>query len=254
MPKRANGTAEVATNVSGLAQNGATTKRAELVSEQIKLRIIEANWPVGKVLGSEADLLAEYGVSRAVFREAVRLLEHDHVARMRRGPGGGLVVTAPDPAAVVKAAAGLLRYRDVTPADLIETRVALETAAVRRVADNVTEEVVERLRDSLRHEATFTTESDATIHDFHVVVAELSGDPSLHLFIDVLTQLTAAGFMGSVALFDKGAARRRSHDHEIEDVHAAHEGIAEAIISGDAALAQYRNQKHLRALATALGS
>lgn len=38
---------------------------------------------------SEPELVAELGVSRAVFREAVRLLERDEIGRMRRGPGGG---------------------------------------------------------------------------------------------------------------------------------------------------------------------
>ncbi len=60
-------------------------------------------WPVGEVLGSEADLLERYQVSRAVFREAVRLVEHQQVARTRRGPGGGLVITEPTIGAVIDA-------------------------------------------------------------------------------------------------------------------------------------------------------
>jgi DNA-binding FadR family transcriptional regulator len=37
-------------------------------------------------------LIHRYGYSRATLREAVRLLEDRHVAQMRRGPGGGLVI------------------------------------------------------------------------------------------------------------------------------------------------------------------
>jgi DNA-binding FadR family transcriptional regulator len=40
---------------------------------------------------------------------------------------------------------------------------------------------------------------------------------------------------------------------EVEEVHHAHEVIAEAIVAGDAALAQHRMLKHLNALAAALG-
>jgi DNA-binding FadR family transcriptional regulator len=245
----------ITTTADGQSDSRPSQKLAEVISEKIELRIIDAGWPVGTVMGSEADLLNEYGVSRAVLREAVRLLEHHHVAHMRRGPGGGLVVTEPDPQAVTRAAAVFLRYRQVSPAQLFDARIALELTAVREAAERIDEAGVAKLRAVLDHENEFLQgDSDATVHDFHIVVAELSGNPAIHLFTDVLTQLSAAGFMGTAALYDKTAVRRKSPKGEIEEVHSAHAAIAEAIIAGDAALAQHRNQRHLRALASALGA
>jgi DNA-binding FadR family transcriptional regulator len=234
--------------------NGSHTRKlAELTAEKIEMSIIELGWPVGKVIGSEADLLAEYGVSRAALREAIRLLEHHNVAYMRRGPGGGLVVAEPDPDAMAHAAAVYLSFRKVNPPDLFEARIALEMAAARGAAENIDEAGIVKLRAALEHEAEFVGgESDATIHDFHVVVAELSGNPALHLFINVLTQLSAASFLGTTAMFDKRAARSVSSSKEVEEVHRVHEAIADAIISGDAALAQHRTLRHLNALAAAL--
>jgi DNA-binding FadR family transcriptional regulator len=230
-----------------------TKKLAEQTSEKIEMRIIEMDWPVGKVIGSEADLLAEYGVSRAALREAIRLLEHHNVANMRRGPGGGLIVAEPDPDAMAHAAAVYLRYRKVNPPDLFETRIPLELAAVRRAAEQIDEDGIVKLRAALAHESEFLGgESDATIHDFHVVVAELTGNPALHLFINVLTQLSAARFLGVTALFDKQAARSVSAAQEVKEVHGAHAAIADAIIAGDTALAQHRMLRHLNALAAAL--
>jgi DNA-binding FadR family transcriptional regulator len=229
-----------------------TKKLAEQTSEKIEMRIIEMDWPVGKVIGSEADLLAEYGVSRAALREAIRLLEHHNVAYMRRGPGGGLVVAEPDPDAMAHAAAVYLRYRKVNPPDLFEARTALELAAVRSAAERIDEDGIVKLRDALAHESEFLGgESDATIHDFHVVVAELTGNPALHLFINVLTQLSAARFLGVTAMFDKQAARSVSAARQVEEVHGAHAAIAEAIIAGDVALAQHRMLRHLTALGAA---
>jgi DNA-binding FadR family transcriptional regulator len=235
--------------------NGSHTKKlAELTSEKIEMSIIEMGWPVGRVIGSEADLLAEYGVSRAALREAIRLLEHHNVAYMRRGPGGGLVVAEPDPDAMAHAAAVYLRFRKVNPPDLFEARIALEMAAARGAAEHIDEAGIIKLRAALEHEAEFVGgESDATIHDFHVVVAELSGNPALHLFINVLTQLSAASFLGTTAMFDKRAARSVSSSKEVEEVHRVHEAIADAIIAGDAAVAQHRTLRHLNALAVALG-
>src|SRR5438128_10233608 len=81
--------------LTGMPDRGTSPGRklAAQVARRIENDIIDAGWPVGAVLGSESELLERYGVSRAVLREAVRLVEHHPVAVMRRGPGGGLVVT-----------------------------------------------------------------------------------------------------------------------------------------------------------------
>ncbi len=74
------------------------------VARAILRDVIDRGWPVGEVLGSQSELMERYGVSRAVFREAVRLVENQQVASMRRGPGGGLVVTEPTVDAIIDAA------------------------------------------------------------------------------------------------------------------------------------------------------
>ena len=78
-------------------------KLASVVARRIEDDVVARGWPVGTVLGSETDLLERFGVSRAVLREAVRIVEHTGAARMRRGPGGGLVVSEPNRSAVVTA-------------------------------------------------------------------------------------------------------------------------------------------------------
>jgi len=80
-------------------------KLAASVARRILGDVVDRGWPVGQVLGSQAELIERYGVSRAVFREAVRLVENQQVATMRRGPGGGLVVTEPTVDAIIDAAA-----------------------------------------------------------------------------------------------------------------------------------------------------
>src|SRR5258707_14325159 len=78
-----------------------SSKRAARVSDRIVGDEIAKGWAVGELLGSETELLERYQVSRAVFREAVRLLVHQQVARTRRGPGGGMVITEPTVDAVI---------------------------------------------------------------------------------------------------------------------------------------------------------
>jgi DNA-binding FadR family transcriptional regulator len=80
------------------------SSESRTLSEQLARRLLHEirsmNWPVGMRLGDEPDMLARYDVSRATFRQAVRMLEQYFAVQTKRGPGGGLFVTSPAPARV----------------------------------------------------------------------------------------------------------------------------------------------------------
>ena len=116
-------------------QRSSGRKLGEQLAERVEEEIIASGWPVGKVLGSEADLIERYGVSRAVFREAMRIVDHHGVAEMRRGPGGGLVVVAPKSDAAIRTLSLNLEYLDLTPEQINEARLAIELACVRTAID-----------------------------------------------------------------------------------------------------------------------
>ncbi|WP_342666184.1 GntR family transcriptional regulator [Mycobacterium genavense] len=63
---------------------GGTKKLGSTIARDIEADIVRRGWPVGESLGSEHAVQQRYGVSRSVLREAVRLVEHHQVARMRR--------------------------------------------------------------------------------------------------------------------------------------------------------------------------
>src|ERR1700749_1630460 len=109
--------------------SGLRSKRAAKFPAQIVEDVIELGWPLGRILGSEAELLERYQVSRAVFREAVRLVEHQQVAGTRRGPGGGLVITEPTVDAVIDAVVLYLYRVEATLDEVFEARIVLEEIA-----------------------------------------------------------------------------------------------------------------------------
>jgi DNA-binding FadR family transcriptional regulator len=138
-------------------------KRAELIAEKIERRIVEKDWQIGEIIGSEASLIKDLSVSRGVLREAVRLLEHHGTAYMRRGPGGGLVVSAPEVGAVCRTAALYLRYRQADVQTLLEARRALELNCVELVARRMRDpRSAVRLRHVLDAEAAATKTADST--------------------------------------------------------------------------------------------
>lgn len=218
-------------------------KLAEKVALDIEREILRRGWPVGQIIGSEKELLAKHQVSRGILREAVRLLEHHLVATMRPGPGGGLVVTAPDAAAVTGAVAMYLEYQRAAPTVVFEARMALELVAVQMATERIDETKINKLRAQLaREEATDPSEYPSHSHDWHILVAEMSENPALTLFITALSRLTR----------DTAAITRESRipapREEAEEVHKAHSKITESIVSGDVGLARHRMLRHLEAI------
>src|ERR1700683_1789704 len=88
-----------------VSQSSRPPKSAFSAARQIEIDIFEGGWPSGEVFGDQAHLIHRYGFSRATLREAARLLEDRHVAQMRRGPGGGLIILPVSGAAIAPAVA-----------------------------------------------------------------------------------------------------------------------------------------------------
>ncbi len=214
-------------------------KLAEVVAGRLREDIAASGWPVGAVIGSESDLLARYEISRAVLREAVRLLEYHSVARMRRGPGGGLVVGTPDPQASIDTMALYLEFMRVSGADLVTVRDAIELGIVTRVAERHDQPGVrDQLEQAVRWANQDPDDLDKADH-FHAVLAELAGNPVLALFLRILTQLWRR---------HSGTERADTGPEARAEVEHVHRRITEALLAGDEGLARHRMRRHLAAL------
>lgn len=220
------------------------SKLGEMVAARIEREIMQARWPVGRLIGSESELLERYQVSRAVLREAVRLLEHHGTATMRRGPGGGLIVRRPDARAVTRSVALYLDSERVTPDQLLEARMAIELIAVQFATERIDEDGIVRLRNALAIEEAAVhgrmTPEAAGAEDVHSVIAELSGNPTIQLFSQTLVELEQELFR---------AVDRRHRPAYRERFLAEHTAIVEAVVAGDVAVARHRMQRHLRGFA-----
>ncbi len=221
------------------AYDSATSgRRAELIAQRIRRDIVALGWPVGRRLGFEPELLERYGVSRAQFREAARILESHSVVEMRRGTDGGMVVTAPDGRELMRACSLYLRRRGMNRAQLLDVRAELEVATVTLTIEHLTSDGVERLNQIVSREQACSDEEFATVgHDLHAAVAELSGNRALSLLVSILSQLSAE------RLFPADTAPQQSPD----TVRNLHRGIVEAIIRRDVAQSARLIRKHLGA-------
>ncbi len=211
-------------------------KLAPRVASAVQREIIERDWPVGESLGSEAALIERYGVSRAVMREAVRILESRGVARMQLGPGGGLTVTAPDVASAVESVELLLDHAAVTARDLFEARSTVELTSVTLATERIDEAGIGQLRGVLQDGARLSDASELS-RRFHLAVAEATGNPAIRLLVEILSSLMA-----------KHTRSAAPTEEALEQMREAHASIVAAIVAGDSGLAQHRLRRHLAAL------
>jgi DNA-binding FadR family transcriptional regulator len=216
------------------------TKLAESVARKVFADVVETGWEVGAPLGSERDLIERFDVSRAVLREAVRVLEHHQIARMRRGPGGGLFVSAPGIDATTEAVAIHLDRKGIQPEHLFEVRRIVEMAVLNRVVDHLDDRMVDELEKVLEVERAASTEDFPIVgHDFHVVLASLSGNRVLELIADVLVRLSRSHGKVPVDAEDPLPTAQ---------VIEAHRAIVDSIVELDQDLARHRMRRHLDAL------
>jgi DNA-binding FadR family transcriptional regulator len=210
-------------------------KRAAQIARQIEAEIIRRGWPIGASLGSEQSLQDQYDVSRSVLREAIRLVEHHQVARMRRGRGGGLIVTIPDASPATRAVVIYLEYVGTTIEELLAARLLLEPLASGLAAERIDEPGIARLRTLLG-----THRPQPSADDFHVVLGELTGNPVLALFIDVLTRLTARYARESET------PSPGDIDEATEQMFVDHTAIVEAVTAGDSTRARTLTEQHVQ--------
>ena len=223
-----------------LAQS-AQGKGAEAVARHITQTVVAEDLQPGDLVGTEPELIEREGVSRALLREAVRLLEHHHITRMRRGPGGGLFVMPPSANAVTETVAIYLARRGMTLAELAELRTGVEVAIADLAAQRIDDEGTAGMRDALIREANATdVELAEAVHDLHAAVAAAAHNRVLDLVALVLIRLSRLHQIERLA--------PKARNQITAEVLRTHEGIAAAVDAGDRELARHRMRRHLEAL------
>lgn len=210
---------------------------ARLVN-QLRNEIVGGKLPVGAQIPTEAQIMQAYGVSRTVVREAVAALRAEGLVNTRQGRG-----------AFVAASASALPFQ-VTPEEasslkdilhVLELRATLEMEAAGLAAERRTPENLARIAASLadlEKQIEAGADSVEADLDFHVAVAEASGNP---YFPRLLQSLGATMIPRRRIEFETPAARRAY----LERVQTEHRAIQAAIEKGDATAARRAMEKHL---------
>lgn len=174
------------------------SKTAEVIADELRIKIARGVLKKGDVLPAEMELVKQFGVSRPTLREAFRILESESLIVVRRGSGGGVIVSSPEVTVLARNFGVLLQMSGVTLADVYEARKVLEPAGVRMLAKrhvpqdivnlNLYAEKLATLVDEGAEQANFK-EWSATALRFHDLLVEQSGNTTLALFASMLSEV-----------------------------------------------------------------
>lgn len=165
------------------------------IIDQVRGMLRSGELRPGQKLPSERDFALQLGVSRNTVREALRMLEIAGLVSLKKGHTGGAFVTASTTDAVSQGISDGLTLTEFSIADLMESRIALETFIVRKAATEITEAELDELEASVAEAKRVADTGDfpaqLTAHlDFHRRLAEAARNPILSSLAKPLLGLT----------------------------------------------------------------
>lgn len=206
-----------------------------------RLRKLAVEHADGSFLGSESDLLQALQVSRPTLRQALRLLEHEQLVRMRRGPHGGCYAARPAVDTVVRAAATYLQSNNAPLREMVQV-VGMLTGHVieMAVAPNAGPgrsalaafiDRAEQMPDDLSPETFHALETE-----FTSILRAMANNTSLDLFLQVAQRVIELQPESRVLITDPTVIRLRRRMWR---------QLTEAILAGDASLARQLGEQQL---------
>ena len=209
----------------------------EFVAHELLVLILSGGFEAGDRLPAERTLAADFGVSRPTVRQAVGVLAARGVVEARVG-SGTFVVGTPTAGDIAEPATG------ATLAEVMEARLVFEVGGVRLAARRAQRsredtallgavvEALERARDR----GSFPVEIDVA---FHRAIVRLAGNTQLEALVAPCWQ----AIVSTVA----PAARGTWTTEDTARMAVQHRAVFEALRLGDAELAGFEMERHLRA-------
>lgn len=213
----------------------------EIVIHRVEQDLVSGRIRVGDRLPSERALADELGVGRSSVREAMRVLEAMGVIRTLRGsgPDAGATVIA-DPATSIGSALRLhVATRFLPVGDVVETRVLLETWALRQATgSDVDLQNIDAQLDAMDDLDLTPEQFHAMDEHLHVTMSALAGNVLVEAMLGSLRDCIRGYMLDAVPLLENWPA-------VAVNLRSEHRGIVRALRSGDGDLAANLVRKHI---------
>ncbi len=191
---------------------------------------------VAEKLPGEMKLAKQYNVSRPVIREALKLLQERGLITLKNGSGA--YITRPENDTVMNAINSIMQVDRIKSDDLTQMREILELSSVDQAVKRITDEQLKEMDAILskfEDKSLPLKERVKLDEQFHIAIAQATGNELLSMFVGVLTSLLR-DYMGKGILIEGG----------IEDAIKRHREIYQALLNRDAKAVHQAMVDHLR--------
>ena len=161
---------------------------SQITAESLRNAIcIDKSLLPGEKLPNENTLTAEYGVSRATVREAIKLLVAEGFLMVRRGIGTFVAEELPDPAIEVPH----LRQMRLEVRDLYEMRLMIEPFTAKLACQRASDEEIDRIArcaEEVWRLSRLGQDSSEADFQFHVALLRAAHNEVLLQFLPAIRQ------------------------------------------------------------------
>lgn len=173
----------------------------ETVADELEKTILEDETRERR-LPSEQYLADRFGVSRPVIREALKILKERGFIDSHQGAQS--VITLPGADTLMRSVDRIVKGRNISALQLYEIRTALEVLSATLAAQNAGNEDIEelkRLNKEFEDKSHTTTELSRFDIDFHLGIAEASGNALLKIMIEAISPILFSIFEKTISEF-----------------------------------------------------
>jgi GntR family hexuronate regulon transcriptional repressor len=215
---------------------GAAGRLYKRVADELRGAILSGLYPPGRRLPAERELAEKYAVSRPTVREAVIALELQGLVEVRMGAGVYVVEQN-----VIERVRGSGPVFSIGPFELMEARKIIESETAALAATLIDEEQLQRLEEiieRMEEENRLEIQGESADRQFHVALAESTGNSALVSVIDQLWEIRQTSPM-MINLMKKARSQG------VKPVADDHRRIVAALRKKDPEAARAAMQRHL---------
>jgi DNA-binding FadR family transcriptional regulator len=147
----------------------------------------------GTQLAAEHRMVEELGVARGTVREALRFLELQGALRIKAGPGGGPVVSAPGADHLASVLSLHLQFADASFRSVVEARCSIYPVLAAEAATNASPEDLTALHESIARMHSGAHDPDLFREEarrFMTLIATASGNRVLAILVEALHRMS----------------------------------------------------------------
>jgi len=224
--------------------NVKNVKAAVVIAQQVRDAVLSGKLAVGDRLPPEKDLIAQFGYSRAIVREGLRLLEAEGLVVLQAGRNGGAVVHSPNPERLGVNLDLILRLQRTTVRDVHDAQRLIEPLIIQQAIAHATRDDIARVRETITAIEQNPTDVELVREQsnrFHSLLGDCTHNNVLAII---------AGLIRQIVLGMRYAGTRE----EALVIARAHRRILQAVEARDEAAAVRRVMRHINATECVLGT